>query len=38
VLADAGTPRGTAHLTWGGSAAQLIDASTTVTDIRMETV
>jgi anaerobic selenocysteine-containing dehydrogenase len=38
VAADAAMPRGVALLAWGGRAADLIDVTSAVTDVRVETV
>jgi len=38
VTADAAVPRGVARLAWAGRAADLVDASSSVTDVRVETV
>src|SRR5204863_8088060 len=38
VAADPAVPRGGARLAWGGRAADLIDATSAVTDVRVETV
>jgi NADH-quinone oxidoreductase subunit G len=37
IEADAAVPRGVARLAWAGRAADLIDASASVTDVRVET-
>ena len=38
AAADGGVPRGSALLAWGAAAGELLDASSPVTDIRVETV